>query len=71
MMFSALAVIHSVFCSSFSYCILTTYALLPAYGNNVCDPVLMALFWSLVSDLLLSDLSFVDVEVEEGNRYWV
>lgn len=71
MMFSALAVIQSVFCSSFSHCILTTYALLPAYGNNVCDPVLMALFWSLVSDLLLSDLSFVNVEVEEGNRYWV
>lgn len=43
MMFSDLAVIQSVFCSSFSHCILITYALLPAYGNDVYDPVLIAL----------------------------
>lgn len=45
--------------------------MLPAYRKNICDPLLTALFGSLISDLLVNDLSFVDVKVKEANRYWV
>lgn len=67
MMFSDLAVIQNCFL----HCVLMTYAMLPAYRKNICDPLLMALFGSLVSDLLVNDLSLVDVKVKEANRCWV